>query len=49
MVFRVNNKAVDIKKKSMVGTIMNCESAVLNDEMLERRITLATECKVNEC
>jgi len=42
VVLKVNNKTIDLN--SMADTITNGESAVLNDELLERKITLATEC-----
>ena len=44
MVRKVNNKTIDINGKSTAGTITISESAVIHDEILERRITLATEC-----
>jgi integrase/recombinase XerD len=44
VVHKINNKTIDIKKKSMAGTVTIRESAVINDEILERRIILATEC-----
>jgi integrase/recombinase XerD len=44
VVRKVNNKTIDINGKSTAGTITISESAVIHDEILERRITLATEC-----
>ncbi len=43
MVSKVNNKTIDSNRKSIAETITIRESAVINDEILERRITLATE------
>ena len=44
MVRKVNNKTLDINRKSMVGgTITISESAVTNDEILERKIIITTE------
>ena len=44
MISKVNGKTIDIKKKSAAGTVTIREPVVINDEILERRITLATEC-----
>ena len=44
MVSKLNNKVIDIRSKSMADIITIRGSAVINDEILERRITLATEC-----
>jgi integrase/recombinase XerD len=44
VVRKVNNKTIDSNRKSIAEIITTSEPAVLNDEMLERRITLATEC-----
>jgi len=41
---KLNKKTIDINGKSTAGIIMISESAVINDEILERRIALATEC-----
>ena len=42
MVHKLTKKTADIKKKSIAGTITD-ESAVLYDEILQRKITIATE------
>ena len=44
VVSKVNNKTIDSNRKSIAETITISESAVINDEILERKITLATEC-----
>ena len=44
MVHKINNKTIDSNRKSIAEIIKIRESAVINDEILERRITLATEC-----
>jgi hypothetical protein len=44
-VFRkLNKKTIDIKKKSVAGTITTRESELISDEGLKRRITVVTEC-----
>ena len=44
MVRKVNNNTIDSNRKSIAEIITTSNPAVLNDEILERRITLATEC-----
>ncbi len=44
MVHRLNKETIDNKRRLIANAISTRESAVINDDVLEKRITLATEC-----